>query len=336
MNLPEPLLNDPNVNLRQMDPADRLFRHVKKPEWGVGLWVKEEMTRRRLRFEDGEQRAFKKGFYHMLDSVDPDRVDVDDVYEKIASDHEVAIRDKAEAKARKDKPPVMAFTDQLRVFRAEFPGGFGGDEYRTARRSPDKGRPRKSHLDPAVTLAADVLAKNKLTAALKAEQYDAIHEAAVEVLSLTSLVSPSKTVKPLAALGPDEREAFAKALVDVLYGKDRFRDRFRRWLAALQTGCGLRVDWPFATVFPALVFPNEHVCVKRRPLELQARSIKPGTTIRKRPGRNAYRKARRIARAARKRLEAEGLQPRDLLDVRAFVWETLRPSAQRKLADLKA
>ena len=47
---------------KQMDREDRVFRHQRRPDWGLGVWVREERSRRRLRFEDGELRAFKKGF----------------------------------------------------------------------------------------------------------------------------------------------------------------------------------------------------------------------------------------------------------------------------------
>ena len=55
-------------------------------------------------------------------------------------------------------------------------------------------------------------------------------------------------------------EPFAKSLFDLLYGKDKFEERFNRYcdiLYSLKVG-----SWPLATFFLFIIFPNEHMMMR--------------------------------------------------------------------------
>lgn len=315
---------------RTMDPADRLFRHKRKPEWGIGLWVEEERTRRRMRFEDGELRIFKKGFYHLFKPVDPDRVEVDEVFEALASEQERARADRERANSRAEKPPVMAFPQQIQVFERLFGGGFQAPDYLEAHRHVVSGSRKKAHLDVGVALAAEQLSKANLQALVEAGDFEQLHAHACAVLGSTSLVAPRRDVTPFVEIPADKKELVGRTLFALLHGEERYRKRFREWCRVLRRECGLEARWRMATALPALVHPDLHVCVRRRVSELQARSVKPGTVLSKRPTAIGYRKARRIAKLTQRRLSKAGLEPRDLLDVQVFSWETLRPKGQKQ------
>lgn len=321
----------------KMQPEDRMYVHKTRPQWGVGLWVREEQTRRRMRFEDGEMRAFKKGFYHLLEPVDPDRDDLDELFEVLASDHEQALAERQAEKAKKEQPPVMSFAQQVRVFQHLYPDGFRGPDYIDAARGDGEGAWCKRHVGEDIAKAQAAFAKRTMQEQMKDEDHDAIVGAMIDVLSRTTLVKPTAGLKPMQKLEDDQtKQELALALYQLLHGKKAFRKRFRLWIRTLEGALGDAPTWPLATVFPALVFPEEHVCVKRSVFDLQAREVKPGTRVPDRVSRRGYRRARRITRAVRSELEDAGLEPRDMLDVRRFIWDTLRPKGREILDSLTA
>ncbi len=322
--------------LETMDPEERMFVHAERPKWGIGLWVREERTRRRVRFEDGEMRAFKKGFYHLLKPVDPEREDLDEVFDALADEHEQVLAERAAQKARKEKPPVMSFEEQLMVFRALYPDGFQDEAFIDASRGTPGDRFAKRHAEEELQMAADMLNKEAMQACIAEDDHQEILDRAVKILSRTTLVKPSKGRKLLEKVeGAENAKTFSLALYALLHGKKRYRKRFGAWVDALAEVLGEEPAWGMASVFPALLRPTEHVCVKRQAFALEAREVKPGMHIGKNVNRRSYRRVRRVARKVRKMLEAEGMAPRDLLDVRRFIWDTLRPKGRNLLDELK-
>lgn len=328
---PEITLAEPST----MDPEDRLFTHVKRPEWGIGVWVKEERNRRRLMFADGVRRAFKRGYYDLLKPVDPDKIDVEEEFEQLVADHE-AVRDERAARQTPSKPPVMSFDEQLKVFEDLFPGGFKGEVWLEKHRRPDEGRkPRKSHVDPSIEQAQSLLNKEDLSAFIEEGDFDTFHDRVVQVFKRTTLVSPTKVVRPTQALEGEKKAAFCMAIFDLLYGEKRYRRRFGLFVKSMQEDVGFDVNWSLASVLPSLVFPEKHVFVKRRAYVLQAREIKPDARVSKKVQKRAYKSASRIARRVRKQLREKGYEPRDMMDVYLFMWSTLRPMAQKHLDKMK-
>lgn len=326
----------PDPLLHSLDSSERLFTHDRRPKWGIGLWVKEESTRRTLVFQDGRVRTFKEGYYELLSPVDPDEVDVDEVYEQLAGEHELAMKDKYRQEARKERPPVMSFKEQLAVFRYQFPDTFGGTKWADKRRRPKAGkRPRKAHVGAASELARRELSRDRLEGLMEQGDAAAIHTALTQVLRRTNLVDLKRDVRPLEALDEHAASQVAHALVHLLWGDARYRVRFKRWLEALR-GVGIDPSWSLATVPSALVFPGEHVWVKHRAVDLQARSVRPGMSLRQKPNRRGYRKARQLIRKVDKKLRKKNLEPADMLDVSCFMWETLRPKGQSVLDELKS
>ncbi|MCA9636994.1 MAG: hypothetical protein KC420_13290, partial [Myxococcales bacterium] len=51
------------------------------------------------------------------------------------------------------------------------------------------------------------------------------------------------------------------------------------------------------------------------------------------PSARAYHGYLRLARDVRDWLIAQGMRPRDLIDVHDFIWETMRPAAQRAMKE---
>jgi hypothetical protein len=301
----------------ELDPEDRVFRHKKRPDWGVGVWVREESSRRRLRFEDGQMRAFKEGFYQMLVPVDSEKIDVDEVFERVMGEHEDAT---TLADVKLDDP-VMPFAKQVEVFLHLFPDGFAGDAYQ----STWGDEATKSHrLAQSSAAFREALGKELTDANEAAERF-------VAALDDTTLVGPS-AVRSVAALKGDDKEKLGVAVLQLLHGEHRFSRRFTAWLDALRE-LGLQPKWRLTTAPLGLYHPKKHIVVRRQVLHLQARSVHPAKVPSK-PNLAGYRRARRTARGVRDKLVALGMKPASMLDVHAFVWETLRPKAQKLVKTL--
>lgn len=333
--LPPHKMTTPDLpDLTEMDPAERLFKHSVHPEWGVGLWVKERPKRRHIRFEDVGVRKFRKGFYHLLDPVDPSNHDVERLYERMAGAHELAAKREQEREAKEARPPVMTFDQQLAVFAELYPDGFQGAAWLEAHRRPvDGGSGKKAQVDSVIVAAKSELAEKKLALQLKQGEHDAIHHAATEILGKTSLVSVRNVVRPLRGLDADARKRFAEGLNALLHGPKL--GRLNRWVNCLKSLEGPKVAWPLVTVYSALMEPNKHVCVQRTTtLKLQMRSLRPGSVFMKSPNRQCYTLARSTVRSVHRRLEEAGHKPADLLDAAMFIHETLRPKGRETLDDL--
>ena len=103
------------------------------------------------------------------------------------------------------------------------------------------------------------------------------------------------------------------------------------WIDALRsTGCS--VSWLLATALPALVKPQEHMCIRASAFSHQLAWLAPRVQLSKEPGGRMYARVREVALSLRAALEARELAPRDLLDVHDFIWETLRPAARKRIA----
>ena len=95
-----------------------------------------------------------------------------------------------------------------------------------------------------------------------------------------------------------------------------------------------RPTWGLATSLPALLDPQKHVCVRTSVFRAQASTIMPTLSVDPEADLAVYEALQKMVLDLRKRLEKEGLEPRDLFDVRNFIWLTLRKDAERKLGEM--
>jgi hypothetical protein len=51
-----------SIDTRESPNEDALYRHKKREEWGVAVFLWERDGKRAFRFADGETRVFKQGF----------------------------------------------------------------------------------------------------------------------------------------------------------------------------------------------------------------------------------------------------------------------------------
>lgn len=318
-----------SVTEDQLDHEVGLYRHKKRPQWGVAILAWEKDDRRAYQFEDGRLRKFRKGYYSLLESVeDLERRTPETVMASL--EHAIVANKGKEAPDALE--PVATFDAQIELFTELFPGGFQGEAWTKEHRGTEGGRTLKRHRDASIREAQEALAADRVATLLAEDGHEDLTEAVIEILGNTSLVAV-KHVKTLKGLDEAESRRFAESIADLLHGEGDFDPRFRKHLEVLTDLYAGRPSWRLATAIPALIWPNDQVCVRRSAFLRQAATVAPRARYSRRARGGAYRNFRRVSFAVRKRLEAAGHEPRDLLDVHDFVWATLRNAALDHLGD---
>lgn len=313
-----------SVKEESLDHETGLYRHVKRPEWGVAIMAWEKNGRRAYQFEDGRLRRFKEGYYSLMQPAGQ----VEES-EALVADLQAAIEAKRGSPGKK-LDPVAPFDDQIELFKHLYPEGFKDEKWIVDHRTD--GRALKRHREPASRDTQEQLSKARCDELIADGRHDDLVEAALEILAGTDLVA-LRDVKTLRAMEEDERKEYAEILRDLLHGEADYGQRFKRYVEFLEEVLGGRPSWRLATALQALMFPDYHVCVRRSAFIRQAASIAPKAKYTKKPRRRSYANFRRVATAVQTRLEAADHEPRDLLDVYDFIWDTLRNAALEHLVD---
>lgn len=302
-----------------------LFKHKKRDEWGLGIVLRRLDDRIDIQFQDGRERTFKHGFYHMFEAVDR-RLDV-------AMGIVDALRSMSgDTAPRGDRKQPVTLEEQVVFFRQQYREGFRGEAFGEAHRGDGRKRPLKRHRDALVASAAEHLAKRSLLEALTDDDPSAVHEAAGHVISSTDLVKVAER-KLFLEMDAQFHAPVANALHALLHGKSPLVPRIDAVVAWLERALGDTPSWELVTVLLGAVHPNEHVVVRENVFSRQAVFMAPGLTIPKRPMGILYERLQTMAQSVRAHLLEEGLEPRDMLDVHDFMWLTLKPASQRSIRE---
>lgn len=311
----------------ELDFDGTLYRHSKRPQWGVAILAWDHGDVRAYQFEDGRLRKFKEGFFKLMKPVE----DIRGSRERLVSDlTEQVLSDDDRSSRNSELEPVAPFQAQVDLFVELYPEGFADEAWVKEHRGTEKGSDLKRHRDPVIQSVREKLSAEACQAMMEEERYGELVETVVEILSSTSLVE-LKHVRLLKGLEAEETKALAGAIANLLHGSEVYSRRFRGYLRVLRDILGSRPSWRLATALPALAFPQEHVCVRRSAFKRQAAAIAPRARYSRNTRVRPYENYRQVALEVRRRLKEAGHEPRDLLDVHDFVWATLRNAALEHL-----
>jgi hypothetical protein len=299
-----------------------LYVHRKRPRWGFALLAFDHDDKRGYQFEDGKLRLFKRGFYRMLQEVDPP---IDK--RRPVLEHLNRALGRREARMASGGELLIPLSEQVALFKEQHPGGFAGEAWTKTMRGVGAKRTLKRHRDSAVKLARKRLSAGALTRLIEAARYDEVLEALSAVLEQTSLVTAAK-LKPLREAPAYRRRQIAEALHELLHGEGALEQRFERFVASLGAS-----SWELATIPLALVYPESHVCIRPSVFKQQAIWMAPRLQHARQPDARCYGRYLEMARAVSAALEGAGIKPQDLLDVHDFIYATLRPAARKLLAE---
>jgi hypothetical protein len=308
----------------QEELPEQLYRHSQRPEWGMALLAWEKSGRRAYQFEDGKLRKIQEGYYDLLDPVE----DSDGPIDAVRANLQAAIKALKSGGEQKVRKAVCTFEQQVTLFTKLYPKGFDDPKWIEDKRgdASDGASALKRHREPVLRAAKEALALERAGPLMEEGRQVEITESICDLLADTNLV-PLSHVKSLRRFDEEESERYAEAIFGLLHGSGNFDDRFEEYLTALEDLLGGRPSWRISTALLALIYPQEHVAVRRSAFLRQAGTIAPTGTYTRKPKAASYRSYRRVAVGVRKRLESMDHEPADLLDVHDFIWTTLRKSA---------
>jgi len=296
-----------------------LFRHSKRPQWGVAAFLWERDTKRGYQFSDGKVRVFKEGFFHLFEQAEAPG---DGSAKAVRRAARIA---RADSVVRGKRLPTLR--DQITMFRRNYPEGFVGEKWTKKYRGKGARKRLKRHRDAALA-DAFALRPAELKPVIEERDWNMVYERLLEVATNSSLVTASH-VKKLKKVGPSQE--LAMAIYNWLCCEDLDDDETRRCFNKLVRHLGIAATWPIVSALGALVHPKRHTCVRPSVFKQQGTMLINEFSVKRRPSFKTYKRYVEVAQTVFSDLEDAGLQPRDLLDVYDFIWETLRPAAREEL-----
>ncbi|MCH9683925.1 MAG: hypothetical protein K0V04_21005 [Deltaproteobacteria bacterium] len=288
------------------------------------VWERED--KRGFRFEDGNERTFKDGYYELLEPV-PATGEAAAVLARLAvqvAQHQVEAT---------GVPAGPSLTELVAVFREQYADGFNDPQWAARHRGEGSRRRVKRHRNAAVEHAATALSREALDAALAAKDAAGVLQRFVEVMAATDLV----TSKQLDSLRKAPATlALAQAMRDLVHEPDPDGTRFDAVLKLLVGSPGGRPCWQLLSGMRALVDPRQDVCIRPSVFFAAMQTVNRGRGKKASPTGPAYERLVGVARQLRDRLVGLGEAPRDMFDVYDFIWDTCRPAAGGVLTELRA
>lgn len=274
--------------------GDRV-RHPLKAEWGLGE-VLADVTGKKVRvFFVGAGAKTLSLTYVTLECVPPDE-----------AAH--PLLDNLHAPAEGGRIRYQSLPASIERFLALFPHGFYGDRF---------AKEEREYKVQAHQLAQQILSKSELARVLTAHEYDEVCRRALRVANKTNLIFPNEKMALKDGLKPPaNQQAFATALVQLLYGDDDLQPRFERYAAMLE-GIGA-AKWTIATYFLFIVSPETYMFLK--PTVTQNAAEVSGFAIHYRPELNWRTYASVLTFAQYLMTKLTELAPRDMIDVQSFMW----------------
>ncbi|WP_146157182.1 hypothetical protein [Enhygromyxa salina] len=266
-------------------------------------------------------RVFKQGFYHLFQSAEAPGDGSAKAVRRLAR--------LARADGVTESTRLPSLRDQILLFRRSFTEGFSGDAWMAKHRGVGRLKRLKRlkrHRDPAISDAKQ-LSATELASLIAARDYAQVLDRMIAVAEATNLV-PGVHVKKLRKLSPTRE--LATAVYEWISCEDDNDDADRRFNYLVRQ-LGDAGTWPVVTSLRGLLDPVEHVCVRPSVFSEQAKLLLPVFSAEPRPRYKSYVRYLHVANIVRDELGDAGVEPRDLLDVHDFIWDTLRPAAREDL-----
>lgn len=309
-----------------------LLRHSKRPQWGLAIRAWSRDGRQALQFQDGKLRVFPSDAGSLLERV------VRPVGETISLSRRLrAMSGVAQAKRRSagDATPAIQFSEQISLFKEEYPEGFQGEAWKKERHGRVGGSALKRHRDPAIAGVQELLTCERLDGALKGVKAVDMVAATVALLSTTNLV-PQGQLAPLKEVTSRTAGDIVDTLRGLLYGHLSLVERMDHFVEAVSIVLDKSPSWCIVTALAALNAPDRFAYIRRTTVVEQAKSLAPGLRLSTSANGPQYEVLVSMTQSAHDRLTAAEFHPRDLIDVYDFMYATLAPAATKRLAKRRA
>lgn len=195
-------------------------------------------------------------------------------------------------------------------FMEKYPNGFeDADFIKSAREANMRGQ----------KLCAQLLSQDEISRLIADGSFDAVCDRARHVETSTSLLTKSERKALHEAIElPACQKLFSLALADLLYGTETEEARFKHFLRTL--GILELNKWQFATLFSFIRHPQQSAFIKPSAIQNAAKALCWRINYKPEPNWKTYDAVARLYSYVRANLIEEGMMPRDLIDVQAFIW----------------
>jgi len=328
--LPTPTSGTAEDALMQPASDGALCEHQKRPGWGLAIRVWIRGDHRGYQFEDGKLRVITAEFEPMMRPVERSSAETERLQGELWKLSGLTrARQTHQATADQDDGCAVSFDEQVALLLTDYPDGFADAAWIRDARGRGATRVSTRHREPAIERALALLGVDELVPLVQGEHYDVVYSRAQRALQGCSLVSSSQRA-PLSCLHPASYPTFARALHQWLHGNDGLDQAFERLVASLDSS-KRTPSWPLVTAFGALVHPHRHICIRPSVFLQQARVLRHGTTLHRRPTYDQYELMRKLVEDVTEQLHSRHHPPRDWMDVHDFVWMTMRPAAVARI-----
>ena len=163
-----------------------------------------------------------------------------------------------------------------------------------------------------------LLGQEELAGLIAEGRYQDVCDRARHVESMTSLLTKSEKTALYAALDQtDNQKLFSVGLANLFYGSDSEDECFKNFVRVLDL---MEINrWQYATLFGFIRFPQERAFIKPTAIQNAAKSLCWRISYKSEPNVRTYAAVLRLYQHVRISLIEEGLMPRDLIDVYAFI-----------------
>ena len=284
------------------EKGDRV-KHPAKPEWGIGQILE----------TIGETRV-KVYFVNAGEKILDDNIaKLSKVFGAEAA-HPLLDNPQPTKTLRSKKPNTNKrfanLQEATKYFLRLFPEGFEDNGFLENERD---------YKLEANQLLLELLNNEALSQLLETNNYDEICNRARQLMNKTNLIFPQEKIifhNSLETLA--NKKSFSEMLSNLLYGNGEYEHRFTDF-----ADCLLKLGsakWTVVTYFPYLRYPDEHIFLK--PMATQRAADICNFELNYHPNVNwlTYMSFTKFAHQLFTDLTANGLKPRDMIDIQSFIW----------------
>ena len=272
-------------------------RHPIKEEWGLGkVLANSNGEKVDVFFVDAGEKTI------LLKYVEPIKVKGE------ASSH--GGLDNLKTNVTGTTAKYQRFSTLTENFLETYPEGFSNENFIGEARS-NKQR--------ANELGFELLPKDRFAELIDAADYAEIIKRALKIVNAATLILPNERLTLKNGLvKARHQEMFAKALYELLYSDSTLKERFERFSTVLDLIGAAK--WTLATYFLFVFYPEKHMFVKPKLLQHSADVCRFELNYKAQLNWQTYESVLSFADYVSKELSE--LQPRDMLDVKDFIWHT--------------
>lgn len=280
--------------MNNLTQGDRVF-HPNKKAWGLGRVLSVSAENIDVFFVGTGSKRLAKSFVQL------------EVVEGAAAKH--PLLDNLGDASQLAGADYVSLPTAAQRFLDTYPDGFVTSAFVKEEREPNL---------QAHQFCIQLLGEKEIAELIAEHRYPDICDRVRHVESVSNLLTKAEKTPLYAALDlPENQKIFAVGFADLLYGKDSEEYRFKLFLRVLDL---LEIKrWHYATLFGFIRFPQEKAFIK--PTEIQSAAKALCWRINYKPEANwaSYTAILRLYNHLFANLAGEGLSPRDMIDVHAFI-----------------